>query len=262
MIDIDDRIGSVELAKHLPEEITHVCRLTFGDAAFLGNGPEGPVPIGIERKKVPDLVSSMETGRLSGHQLVGMRARYELVYLLVEGFWRPNTKTGTLEIMKGGKWREYRAGRRQYNFKAVASYLQSLVMFGGVHIWISQSIYASCQWLQGLYEWWQKPWEAHKSHLRFQIFHEPGTAVPLRKPSLLRRLVKELPDVGWEKSRALEKRFRTLPDLVMANEEDLLQVEGIGKIGARKILREIHGENAPSLFKKPLRRRKGGKSNG
>ena len=38
--------------------------------------------------KLPDLVSSLRTGRLSGHQLPGLVSSFDFSYLLVEGTWR------------------------------------------------------------------------------------------------------------------------------------------------------------------------------
>ena len=41
------------------------------------------------------------------------------------------------------------------------------------------------------------------------------------KPSLVRRIAAELPGVGWERALAVEKRFRTIEDLMIATEEEL-----------------------------------------
>ena len=82
MILVDDRIGAVEIAPLLGSPNV-TCRLEFADFAWSGNGPDGQVDIGVERKSLLDLLASMTTGRLSGHQMVGLTAQYDWVYLLV-----------------------------------------------------------------------------------------------------------------------------------------------------------------------------------
>ena len=90
MILLDDRTGSGEL---LPlfrpyDAPVELARLDFGDACWLGNGATGPELVGVERKTIHDLVSSMRSKRLSGYQLPGLLRTYDWVYLLVEGVWR------------------------------------------------------------------------------------------------------------------------------------------------------------------------------
>jgi ERCC4-type nuclease len=68
-------------------------QLEAGDLFFVGRGDKGAATtIGIEHKKVADLIASLRTGRLQGVQLPGMRAAeagatplYDYAYLMVEG---------------------------------------------------------------------------------------------------------------------------------------------------------------------------------
>src|SRR6266446_2939294 len=88
MIFVDYRQGSHELvaplqALGLPVEET---TLEFGDVAFEGRGEGGkPVSIGIEFKKLGELVQALRTQRLQGYQLKGMRKAFDYSYLFVEG---------------------------------------------------------------------------------------------------------------------------------------------------------------------------------
>ena len=84
MILIDSRTGSGELAPYISSPKL-VCHLDFADFSFSGNGPEGGVGIGVERKGVMDLLQSMTSGRLVGHQLIGLQKEYDWTYLLVVG---------------------------------------------------------------------------------------------------------------------------------------------------------------------------------
>lgn len=240
MLEIDDRIGAVELAPYLPKNLTKVRRLQYADVCWLGNGPDGPIPIGVERKRIGDLISSMEDGRLSGHQLVGMQTRYQVLYLLVEGLWRGDPKTGVLQVFKQRKWVPLKHGTRRYMLRDIANYLSTLTILCGIHVWKSSTIEMSAQWLLATYKWWQKEWKEHKSHLRFATALTPGTAVSLKKPGLVRRIAKELPGVGWERAAELEKHFPTVMDLLMADEGDLRQVAGIGKGLAAQITDALH----------------------
>ena len=95
-VQVDDRVGSRELLPelkrlHIPAEKV---RLPFADAAFEGNGPAGPVKVGIERKTIYDLMQSMTTGRLSAHQLPGLVQNFDHRWIVVEGPSRP-AKTST-----------------------------------------------------------------------------------------------------------------------------------------------------------------------
>src|SRR5258708_3403809 len=71
-----------------------VTELSFGDAMFLGKGPEGECSVGFERKKLDDLITSMKDRRLSGHQLRGCWQAYTFVYLLSEGIFRERSGGG------------------------------------------------------------------------------------------------------------------------------------------------------------------------
>ena len=104
MILVDTRAGSNELIEPLlkaglpVEEAT----LEFGDLAFLGRGEGGKkLTIGIEHKKMGDLVQSMTGGRLAGHQLPGMLGMYDRCWLIAEGDWLthggPAARTGLSE---------------------------------------------------------------------------------------------------------------------------------------------------------------------
>src|SRR5262245_5878451 len=105
MIRVDSRSGSGELSPYfepygLVVEKTH---LDYGDFDFEGSGPKGKCGVVFERKRIEDLVDSMQTGRLSGHQLPGICENYDYGYLIIEGIWRPG-REGFLEIGNRNGW--------------------------------------------------------------------------------------------------------------------------------------------------------------
>ena len=53
--------------------------------SFTGQGPNGPVSVGIEYKRMGDALACMVGGRFTGHQLPGLRQSYQQYWLLVEG---------------------------------------------------------------------------------------------------------------------------------------------------------------------------------
>ena len=63
-------------------------KLDGGDLMFLGKGPnDTEVTIGVEFKKLRDLLSSLRDQRLQGHQLIELQV-YDFRFLLVEGAYK------------------------------------------------------------------------------------------------------------------------------------------------------------------------------
>lgn len=239
MIYIDNRVGSKDLLPLLPKNSAQLTHLEYGDAAFLGRGvDETPISIGIERKRLNDFLTSMATGRLSGHQIPGLKASYDVVYLVLEGVWRPDPRSGILEKPMARGWGTVHIGARTFMAKEIWSYLNTLQILVGVVVWCSGNARATAQWITNLYHWWNsKPIDAHKSHLKPYV----GCAqLSTKRPELVQRVAAELVGVGFERSKAVAKRFNSLLEMVMASEEDWKGIEGIGKVLAKRIIKEIH----------------------
>lgn len=239
MIYIDDRIGSKDLYPLLPKNSSVLTRLEYGDAAFLGRGVDDlPVSIGIERKRLNDLLTSMTSGRLSGHQIPGLVSSYDIVYLVVEGLWRACPNNGILEHPRARGWCAVKLGARTFMAKEIWSYLNTLQVLAGLYVWRSGTARATAQYLANLYHWWNsKPMDAHKSHL---APHIACMSLNTKKASLVQRVAAELPGVGFGKSKQIAKRFGSLMELVMAGEEDWRGIDGIGKTLTKRIMEDIH----------------------
>ncbi len=236
MILIDDRVGSAELKPYISAPTT-LTRLDYGDVAFTGHGPDDTIhTIGIERKGIQDLTASIQSGRLSGHQLVGLLSNYHHVYLLIEGIWRANPNNGILEKMAGSAWRAPDVGKRRWMYRDVANYCNSLAVQCGIVLWQTANKRQSGQWVTGLYHWWQKEYIKHHALEQFRII--PPVA-QYRKPGLVHRVAKELKGVGWERGRDIVRRFKTVEELVLASEEELMEVEGIGRKLAMSMREEM-----------------------
>lgn len=246
MIQIDDRQGSAELAPMFPPGVpVVVSRLEYGDFAFIGRGPEDePVSVGVERKAMKDLLNSMVTGRLSGHQLVGLVNTYHYVYIIVEGMWRFNPNDGMLEERAGINWIPIQLGSRRFMAKEVLGFLHTLMVKTGVMVFYTNSRKETAQVVNVLYGWWvNKTFDEHTAHLGLVKRHQSGdNAVELVKAPLLRRVAAELPGVGWQKSREVARYFTSVLEMSLASEREWRQIPGIGKTLAKRIMGQINGD--------------------
>jgi len=239
MIVIDNRIGSKELLPHFPQSIAKLGSLEYADACFLGNGPEGPVMVGVERKALGDLLSSMQTGRLAGHQLLGLINSYHTVYLIVEGIWRTDPRSGLLEVRRGQGWTPFGFGKRQWMTKEMDNFLNTLEVIGGVVVRTTPSMRETASLITNTYHWWSKEWEDHKSHLAIHKGRVRQDSVLLTKPSLVRRMSAEISGIGWGRSKNVDSHFSSVREMVLADGREWLEIPGIGKKLVKSIQEEL-----------------------
>jgi ERCC4-type nuclease len=236
---LDDRIGSKELVKLFdPHGVTpKVCRLEFGDIDFLGQGPHGECAICVERKTIGDLVASIQSDRLSGHQLPGMASLYDYAYLIVEGIWRPGADGG-LEIRKGA----WGAFRNRMSYQAVDNYLSTLEIKTGLIFRRTSTQAETVAVIVDLAKWWSKAWADHQSHDRVFSLASPDEGRKLhlarRKPSQVELVAMTLPGVDT-KAKEVAKAFRTVKDMVLADERAWRAINGVGVIGAKRIMEAL-----------------------
>lgn len=242
MIYVDRRTGSIELKEPL-EKLgvqVYVDTLEYGDVFFAGEGPNGVESIAIERKCLGDLIQSMRSGRLSGHQLPGLMTTYDRVYLMVEGEWQPD-KDGFIEEFKYGRWRPYKLGQSQITYLEPASYLNTLEMVAGVRVQRTLDINESAHYIRALWRSWQKGWGEHKalSALHMKNVLPSGAAVHWEQPSLLRRVAAQLPGIGTERSEAVEAAFSDCVSMVNADPKQWMEIDGVGKGIASKVWKAL-----------------------
>lgn len=241
---IDDRDGQERLPALLKPLGVPTCidRLEYGDIQFLGNGPDGkPVMVGVELKKLADVLQCIHNGRFSGHQLPGLLETYDVPWLLIEGDYRPNWKDGTIqmEYEKNGRrwWGTCYLGRRAFMYRELESWLVTLQMKTKVRVWRTKDREETARWVSTLYHWWvDKEWDEHISHLQFD---ESRDAMLLRKPTLLRRVAAQLPDIHWVRSKAVAAHFASVDTMINAEEAEWKRIDGIGKGIAAKVYRAI-----------------------
>jgi len=234
MITLDDRTGSVDLLPYFPSGTARLGRLGFGDASFVGKGKDDiPVMVGVERKTLSDLVGSLESGRFSGHQLPGLLASYNTVYLVIEGIGRVSREL--VEVRQKGEWRSLGVSEL-----ALDNFLNTLEVMAGVIIRQTNTPQRTAYLIRHLYQWWDKGWDSHKSHL---VFYDPRPTLTITKPGLVRRIAKELPGIGWTRSGPVSKHFGSVREMVLADHQQWEEIEGIGKGLAGRVVEAINGSH-------------------
>jgi len=237
---VDRRAGSAELwplltQRQIPAELT---TLDYGDCCLSGHGPEGEILIGIERKTIRDLASSLTSGRLSGHQIPGLVATYGYRWLLVEGSWRADADgNATVPGFRKGRGA---TGWDRLGLKAAAleGYLLTVTLRAGIHVQRTYSIQESADWIGSLHRWWtSRKWADHRAHL---ALHQPEPDSRLWvAPNTVQKVAACLPGIGAEKSLAVSRHFKSVLELALADEKAWQQVDGIGKGIAARVTRIV-----------------------
>jgi ERCC4-type nuclease len=202
-------------------------RLDGADLMFLGKGPKGEVTVAVEFKKLKDLLSSLRSGRLVGHQLVEMQA-YDFRYLLVEGEWRSDDRGLVTVRSKFGEWRP-----AQGNFRA-SELDKTLIGFplrAGVYVWPTHTRRETVRWIESLYRsWTDSKWDAHASHI---AIYRPAPLVPI---SDVRATLSTFPGIGTKTSLHVEQHFNgSIRRAVKARATEWAKIDGVGAKVAQRV---------------------------
>lgn len=258
MISVDRRDGSSPHALTLRRlgAATQVEELPFGDFAFSteSGGPgDRPAVIGVELKRLSDLLQCIGDSRYSGHQLPGMLELYDFSYLIVEGMWRPS-ESGSLEVYRHGQWRLVSHGRRTYTYKEVDSFLTTLAVKsrefhgGPVMVRRTSTEYETAYSIYNLYRWWTgKSWSQHQSLTGLHIATDPRLEQLNSDSRMLKRkrdrpehfmktVAIQQPKVGYGKLDEIVERFGSARIMANATEAEWAAVPGIGPKIAKLIV--------------------------
>ncbi len=235
---IDDRAGSRELIAPLrvmgvPVEET---RLAYGDAQLVVDSQGGPLLVGVEYKKLPDLLACVRSGRFAD-QLRGMRDSYAVNWLLIEGEVSHFTPKEPLRYkVDGRKWREADA---RLSYTEMATWVMTMSAKAGVLVWQTPTQEASVVWLRGLHLWCtSRDWEEHRADSAWYSAPLPSL---VGEPPLVQRVAAQLPGVGITRSIEVAKRFATVKELACALPSEWVKIPGIGKGTAAKIVKAVNG---------------------
>lgn len=248
MVIIDDRDGSRDLASIYPlEERAILGHLEAADVMLTGHGPNAStITIGVEVKSVSDLLTSISTGRLGGHQIPKMIPAYNYTWLLVYGEVRPSTdnylmiyKSKSYKRRKPG-WVRYRVGGRDVPWSYLEGWLITAQLFSGIRIKWVLDLGTAARWLCILDRWLEKPWERHRGLSVFDRSGEPGLMPGVGAvESQIARTAASLPAINWVRGHAAARRFESVSDMMNADPADWEQIDGIGKIIAREVVSTI-----------------------
>jgi ERCC4-type nuclease len=256
MIFVDRREGSVDLAPLLKTKAI-ITDMVFGDVAFTGNNNDELISIGIERKRIRDLVNSISTGRLSGHQLPGMVNAYDRSYIVVEGMWRGDKNSGELLISRdyGKTFRSLYQGNRRWSATAIHNYLTSVETFIGVPYRLTRDARDTAKTIDMLYAWWQNI-HRHTSHIsahKKDNRDKPETKICSLSPMVVqnattlkgvnkqvRMFALQLPHIDTKRSIDIARHFSCVKDMFEASNEEWLAIDGIGKATVSSIMKVLH----------------------
>lgn len=241
MILIDDRAGSGHLhspisARGIPATLT---RLDFADVAFDGSGPQGSCAVGIELKRLDDLINSFQTRRFQAHQLPGMLQNYQRSILLVEGIYR-EAADGLIERgMLFGTRMNWLPHRSRMTYQRLEAGLHTLQFCAGVTVLKTRDTEHTIAEILRLYHWWQKPWGKHDSHKSAEKLLQVAGSQLLdpwfnRRRTPVEEVAMRVPGLGVKRVGDVARAFRSVRRMAWANEAAWRGVAGIGPKLAQK----------------------------
>lgn len=235
MIYLTEAPNDRDLLPHF-KGLAHLAPIPHGDFNFFGVWEDGkPITISGDRKKIGDLVNTMESGRGLRQVQDAREAGFEFLFWIIEGMTKPDRETGLLLVWKGGSWKEFYPA---IEYARVDTFLDQLVWYGGVHVKRSASAQETAQQVVDVYRLFQKPPAEHSSlHHIYSL--PPPQAGLLARPSLVKRVAKEFAGIGWGRSQVFHKRFKSVKDMVNASVEDFMDLDGIGQKTAESIVKEV-----------------------
>ena len=241
MILVDSAVGSRELLTGI-RQLGCDAEVVSGvatDFQFTGYGEKSEVLVGIERKTISDLLDSIRTHRLGGGQVGRALDCYDYYYLIVEGPWR-RAEGGMLEI--GWPWHQPKG---QFRYAEVSHFLNRLSFLGGVHVWRTFDCDETVATLVNWHDQWQRPWS---EHLDKRVIYAPAPIAPRQGREIfqseatpVQKWLYQLPGMGDKKTFDLAAAFSTPAEIAAQSESQWTALPGIGKTGAQKIWRWIHG---------------------
>lgn len=211
---VDNRTGSKEfhraLSKFLPDVRVKVRRLPCADFQFRGNGPNGPVVVGIERKTVAEMVGTASRKRFTSGQLPKMLKAYGPdTWLLIEGHAEADRWDG---LLTAGKYEAAYDGRMMYDHWIMRR--ATLLRKSRVMVVCTRNKTETARAVVALYQWYQKRWKDHKS--AYAVEEQQVDAVIFSERTWRRQVLAQFPGVGWERSRKAARYFLSVYDAVNA----------------------------------------------
>lgn len=172
--------------------------------------------LGVQRKTLADLLSSLGDGRIAKE--LPVLARLEFPVLFVEGRmdW---TADGHLILAYYTHWTRLQ----------IRNFLRSVAL-AGISVEITDSINDTAERIVEMQAWWSKP--VHSS-----VYTRPKTSArdTWGNRDVARFVLQGFPGVGSTLAESILERFKRLPLRWDCSLEELAQVKGVGKRSAQKL---------------------------
>ena len=217
---LDNRERSSGIKKELIKQGLEVFeqQLTSADFIIKTKTLDGRIlTLGIEKKTINDFLNSIIDKRIIS-QLIEMKRHFDLPILIIEG-------TENIYAV------------RNFHPNSIRGMLASIVIDFQTPILYTRNIRDTANLLAVIARRLEKP-------------RSLPSLLKKRKPLTLKQqqefLIESSPGIGPQISRSLLTRFGTIKNLVNAKEEELMQIEKIGKIKAsqiKKVLEENYKED-------------------
>ena len=244
VIIVDAAIGSRELVKPLqalglPAELGH---MPAGDVAFLGRGWKGAeTAIGVELKKISELVGSLQSGRLPLDQAPKLLKAFDHAWIVVEGAWR--TQGGRLySLGRGGRIRPTHGHMTGNELEKRMLTLELGMTVPGERYLRTRYVTSrqdTLRFLVCLYRWWtDQDQDQHKTHIGI---YRPPTLIEI---SQFRQTVATLPGIGVKRSRDVEEHFKgELDQAFAAPLSDWIKI--LGTLTGTRVYQILHARPRP-----------------
>jgi ERCC4-type nuclease len=221
----------------------------FTDCGFWGVNDTGEtVLVGIERKKIGDIVACILDGRLMHQAQIAKENGIDVLCVIIEGRIRSNPDDGLLEVPVWGinprtmhRAEMWQPVKPTLTYSRFDQFLTELDYLAGVIVKRSDNVQETACIIKALWDNFQTPPSKHNS--LHKIFEQPIGSVQLVRPSLLRRVSKELSGIGWGRSKEVSEHFKSVKEMVNADSKQWQEIEGIGKGIAKKVVQEINNEH-------------------
>lgn len=236
-IYLDPRAGSGDLAPLLQDRVSLVIeQMPFGDAAFDGHGPKGLCGVGVEIKKLNDVLDCAISKRFAGRQMPGMRETYDYCYLLIEGRWGMGERGQIQQVFRKGPVNVVNEPKTPLTYSGFSRWINTIAIKAGFVTFRTNSREETADMLVSLATWWAKPWADHHAHQALdRSLHNHPSRMPLTKPGQQRIMIGESPAIGWEKSQRVLQHFGSIHAAVNAPVEEWMKIDGIGRKTAETI---------------------------
>ena len=218
------------------------------DVCFWGKDDnDGVLKVACERKKIGDLAQCINDGRLMHQVQIAKENGIDVLCLVVEGRVRSNPDDGLLEIPVWGinprtmcHAEIWTPVKPTITYSRFDQYLTELDYLIGIVVKRSADVKETAAIIKALWDNFQTPPNKHGS--LHQIYTQPSCeSVLLMRPSLVRRVAKELSGIGWGRSQVVAERFKSVRELVDADAKDWQGIDGIGKKTAEKVVKARTG---------------------